>query len=98
MFSMKDLRNLKNLDKDDLLDLVGLQQKSAADWIVPTISAFSVGVLVGAGIGLLLAPKPGSELREDLRNRLQSAGDQAQETFSNAKQQIQEKASTPRSI
>jgi len=65
------LKTLRNLDKDDLLNLVGLESKrTMTDAIVPTLTAFSVGVLVGVGVGLLLAPKPGAELREDLRSRL----------------------------
>lgn len=65
------LKTLRNMDKDDLLNLVGLEsRRGAADWVVPTLTAFSVGVLVGAGIGLLLAPKAGSELRDDLRSRI----------------------------
>src|SRR5688572_24646389 len=65
------LKALRNMDKDDLLNMVGLEsRRSTADWLVPTLTAFSVGILVGTGIGLLLAPKPGSELREDLRNRM----------------------------
>lgn len=65
------LKALRNMDKDDVLNLVGLESKrTMADAVVPTLTAFSVGVLVGVGIGLLLAPKPGSELRDDLRNRL----------------------------
>ncbi len=65
------LKTLRNMDRDDLLNLVGLETKrTAADAVVPTLTAFSVGVLVGVGIGLLLAPKPGAELRDDLRNKL----------------------------
>ena len=68
MFSAKDL---KKLEKDDLLNLIGLEtRKGPSDWLLPTIGAFSVGLLVGAGIGLLLAPKPGNELLNDLRTRL----------------------------
>ena len=73
---MIDIKKLRDLDKDDLLNLIGLQTKrTTADWILPTLGIFGVGVLVGAGIGMLLAPKPGRELREDLRNRLQAAAD-----------------------
>src|SRR5688572_19161784 len=69
------LKALRNMDKDDLLNLVGLEtRRGAADWVVPTLTAFSVGVLVGAGIGLLLAPKAGSELRDDLRSRISGGG------------------------
>lgn len=73
MFSASDL---KKMDKDDLLNLLGLEtRKGPTDWLLPTLGAFSVGLLVGAGLGLLMAPKPGAELRDDLRNRLQGAQD-----------------------
>lgn len=70
-------KQLSDLDKDDILGLVGLQtRQTAADWLVPALSAFGVGVLVGVGVGLLVAQKPGAELRSDLRSRI-SRGDQA---------------------
>lgn len=82
---MWDIKKLRDLDKDDLLDLIGLQSKrTVADWILPTVGIFGVGLLVGAGVGLLLAPKPGRELREDIRSRIQGATDQLEESFSNA--------------
>lgn len=73
MFSARDL---KKMDKDDVLELLGLEtRKGPTDWLLPTLSAFSVGLLVGAGLGLLMAPKPGAELRDDLRSRLQGGQD-----------------------
>src|ERR1700687_2808315 len=82
---MWDIKKLRDLDKDDLLELVGLQSKrTVADWLLPTVAIFGVGLLVGAGVGLLLAPKPGKELREDLRSRIQGAGDALSEDFTNA--------------
>ena len=40
---------------------IGLEtRKGPADWLLPTLGAFTVGMLVGAGIGLLIAPKPGA--------------------------------------
>jgi hypothetical protein len=73
MFSVNDL---KKMDKDDVLNLIGLEtKKGPTDWMLPTLGAFSVGLLLGAGLGLLLAPKAGSELRNDLRTRLQPGQD-----------------------
>jgi len=69
---MLSLRDLKKLDRDDLLDLVGLQRASTTDWVAPALTALGVGLLVGVGVGLLLAPKPGAELRNDLRDKLRS--------------------------
>ncbi len=74
---LKSLRNLKDIEKDDVLELMGLQsRRSAADYVLPTIGVFSLGLLVGAGLGLLLAPKSGRELRDDLRTKLDSGRDQ----------------------
>ena len=68
---MMKLKELRNLDKDDILEMMGLQSKtSTGAWLAGTLGTFGVGLLVGAGLGLLLAPKPGRELREDLRDRL----------------------------
>jgi gas vesicle protein len=66
--TMKDLRNL---DKDDILEMLGLEtRQSTGAWLAGSLGTFGVGLLVGAGIALMLAPKPGRELREDLRDRL----------------------------
>jgi hypothetical protein len=69
---MLDTKMLKNLHKDDLLALIGLEtRRTTTDWLVPTATAFTVGLAVGVGIGLLLAPKSGADLRSDVRNRMQ---------------------------
>lgn len=77
MMELKDIRKqLANLEKDDILKVFGMEERrTTMDVILPAVGLFSVGLLVGAGLGLLLAPKSGRELRDDLRNRLQS-GDQ----------------------
>ncbi|WP_224367180.1 hypothetical protein [Hyalangium versicolor] len=73
MFGINDL---KKLDKDELLNLIGLEtRKETTDYLLPALGAFTVGVLLGVGVGLMLAPKPGNELRSDLRNRFQSGQD-----------------------
>jgi hypothetical protein len=64
-------KRLPDVDKDDLLELVGLEsRRTTTDKLVPALALFGTGVLVGVGLGLLLAPKPGRELRTDLKQRL----------------------------
>jgi hypothetical protein len=74
---MKDLRNL---DRDEILGMLGLETKTSdGARFAGTIGTFGIGLLVGAGIALLLAPKPGRQLREDLRDRLRRAPQDAEE-------------------
>jgi gas vesicle protein len=62
---------MKYLDRDELLSKLGLERKpSAGEWLMGALAPFGVGMLVGAGIALLLAPKSGRELREGIRHRV----------------------------
>ena len=65
------LQDLKDMDKDDFLGLIGLQTKrSLTGELLGTLGTFGIGLLVGAGVALLLAPKPGRDLRHDLRAKI----------------------------
>jgi len=71
---MMTLKDLRKLDKDDILELLGLETKpSTGSWLAGSLGTFGVGLLVGAGIALMLAPRPGRELRDDIRERLRRA-------------------------
>ena len=64
------------MNREDILNSLGLQYKSApSDTVLPAIAIFSAGILLGAGLGLLFAPKPGRELRDDLRRNAGDLGD-----------------------
>ncbi len=64
-------KKLPDVDRDDLLDFVGLEsRRSGTERLVPALALFGAGVLVGVGLGLMLAPKPGRELRDDLKARI----------------------------
>jgi gas vesicle protein len=78
-----NLKELRNLDKDDILEMMGLQTKtSTGAWLAGALGTFGVGLLVGAGIGLMLAPKAGRELREDLRDRFRRVPSDADDAVS----------------
>jgi hypothetical protein len=57
--------------KDDLAAGIGLQARPtpAAD-IFSTLGIFTSGVILGAGLALLLSPKPGREIRHDIAEKV----------------------------
>lgn len=69
---LKNLRKLaKDLDPDDVLEHLGLEtRRSQSERVITGMLLFTAGVAVGVGIGMMLAPKPGAELREDLKEKL----------------------------
>jgi hypothetical protein len=60
--------NFKDMNKEDILRALGLETKPAFP-VFGTIAIASAALLIGAGIGMILAPKPGRELRNDLNER-----------------------------
>jgi hypothetical protein len=71
---------------EDIVRALGLQQYYPSrrnNEMVPSLALFGAGVLVGAGLALLLAPTTGRELREEiterateLRDRVAAAADE----------------------
>jgi len=75
------INDLRNLDRDDVLKWLGLKRRSSAGaWLAGTLGLFAGGLLVGAGAALLMAPKPGRELREDLRTKIRRRANGAEAT------------------
>ncbi|MGV3624458.1 MAG: hypothetical protein ACO1OB_26805 [Archangium sp.] len=78
-------KHIPDVDKDDLLDLVGLEsRRSTGDKIVPALAIFGAGLLVGAGLGLLFAQKPGKKLRGELRDRISKGAEEVKATVESA--------------
>ncbi len=71
------LSDLRNLDKDTLLNAIGLEEKNATGDFFAGLGLFAVGLLVGAGLGILFAPKRGAEMREQMGEAIKSRGREA---------------------
>jgi hypothetical protein len=68
---LNDIKNLTNYSKDDVLALLGLQSRSSTiSSVFGSIGLIGLGMVIGAGAALLIAPKSGRELREDLTTKL----------------------------
>lgn len=65
------LNDIRNLSKDDLLAVLGLEARtSPLGAVFGTIGLIGIGMVIGASAALMMAPKSGRELRGDLSTRL----------------------------
>lgn len=62
--------------REDLAHLVAGETRSSGTGNM--LTAFGTGILLGAGLAMLFAPKAGSEVRRDIGHRLGELGDQLQ--------------------
>src|SRR6187401_1196397 len=69
-------------------DVLPYRRRSSIDWVLPSVVGLGVGVAAGVGIGLLLAPRPGAEMREKLRERAADIKDKARHLADRAKGQL----------
>lgn len=74
----KDVRKaVRGMDRDDVLHRLGLEEHTPTADFFTGLGLFAVGVLVGAGLGLMFAPKPGVEMRSQLGETLRNRGGRA---------------------
>ncbi len=70
--SWKAMRSM--VDRDELLKRLGLEERSPTGDFFTGLGLFAVGVLVGAGLGLMFAPKRGDEMRQAVGEAWRSRG------------------------
>jgi hypothetical protein len=65
------------IDREALLKRMGLEERTPAGNFFAGLGLFSIGVLVGAGLGLMFAPRRGEEMRATLEERWRNRGRRA---------------------
>lgn len=60
---------------DDILSSLGLARKGFSNNLGPTIGLLSAGIIVGIGVGMLVAPRSGRALREQIGERVRGMGE-----------------------
>ncbi len=66
------VRMLDESNLDDVLAGFGVRRRSGVGDAVSTFGLFAAGIAIGAAAGLLLAPKSGQEMRDDLMAKVNS--------------------------
>jgi hypothetical protein len=70
---------------EELLRAIGAHSsRNSGSDLLPSVALFGAGLLVGAGLALLLAPTSGRELREDLSGMASDLRDRAAHTIGTA--------------
>jgi hypothetical protein len=78
-----------NMSREEMIHQLGLdRQYNGLDLLLPALGIFGAGVLVGAGLGLLLAPKSGEELRGDIRRGANQLQNQTQSLIQNTTETV----------
>lgn len=86
-------RALRDFSSDDILNALGLQRSSTTmDAAIPTALAFVAGAAAGAGIALLLAPKSGREMRQDISEKATELTQKLQQTANDLTSKLQSTA------
>jgi YtxH-like protein len=93
-------KEIVQLDQGQLLKrLAGLEQQIAKSGqqrgggVGTALKAFGVGALVGGGVALLYAPRPGEQTRRQLLQRGSQAKEQATQAAGQLKEQAQQAVS-----
>lgn len=76
-----NLSQFSGMNKNDVMKTLGIEPQYKDSWFgVAGLSMFGLGLLVGAGVGMLFAPRAGSELRGEIQNRF--GGMKGQDSYS----------------
>ena len=68
--TLESLRALRGLSGDDVLGYMNLERRrSTLERILPSLGSFGAGFIMGAGAGMLFAPRSGAELRHRITQR-----------------------------
>lgn len=71
---MKDIAgNIPSID--DLMRILHSRRGGGSNELLPSLALFGAGLLVGAGLALLFAPKSGEDLRGEIGERLHEMRD-----------------------
>jgi hypothetical protein len=68
-------RKIRRMGTDDWLATVGLERRNLLVDVLSSSAFLLTGCAIGIGIGMLLSPKPGTELRRDLNRRVRDTAE-----------------------
>src|SRR5687768_15959365 len=87
--SVRNTEVMMKATRSDILNALGLEvRRSPIEYIVPAAGILGAGILLGVGVGLLLAPKPGRTLRSDIGGRISSGREMLREKTQGLREKV----------
>jgi hypothetical protein len=75
---------VRHVDSDDILDRIGLERKSSTmEKVLTTFGIFGAGMVIGAGVGLLVSPVAPEDVRKKIAEGAKSVKNEIQNLMSN---------------
>ena len=62
------------------------------------VGSFLLGVAIGAGVALLMAPRSGAEVRADIGRRVKKAKGEVADTFADAREKVEDRLERARAL
>lgn len=81
------ISTIRSLDTNDALGFIGLERRRSG---FSTVAIFGAGIAVGAGVGMILAPMAGSDLRKMILSQFTKATNDATTAVKDAEQKVEE--------
>jgi hypothetical protein len=75
-----------NFSREEILDALGIE--SQGGWFLHALAGFGVGCVVGAAVALLVSPRSGRELRDEIVGRGRDLMQRGKETFAAKKEDV----------
>ena len=70
---------VRHIDSDEILDRVGLERKSSVlEKVITTFGIFGAGMVIGAGVGLLVSPVAPEDVRKKIAEGAKSVKNEIQ--------------------
>jgi gas vesicle protein len=70
-----NIKDIKNLDKDEILEMLGLKERDTTSSLFGSLGLLGVGLLVGAAVALFLTPQSGRDLRNSVGRKIKNSAD-----------------------
>ena len=75
------LGDLRKMDRGELLEALGMEpERKASDWLLPGIGLFALGLMVGAGVGMLVSPRLMPRMKGELEPGWAGPGEMPEST------------------